>query len=110
MNEIFINVNRKELCETCLVVSEGKFAKKPFCLIIDIASSISLNEIPLSIQIDGLNYNFLNVTFRIEDQNHFQSVFFLNNDYYFVDDMKREITKNIPTGHVFDKIYYYISS
>ena len=63
--------------------------------IIDTAP-IYVNELPKILTIRE-SFIFLCATIHTDSPNHFRSIYYLNNEYFLVDDMKAgEIDKHIP--------------
>ena len=89
-----------------------EFLSTPLWLFIEIddtKGAVTIEEIPLSLNIDQLEYKFLYSIFHVSetdpDQNHFQSVFLYENDFFLVDDLKK-IGKNVPLVKLSWMFYY----
>jgi hypothetical protein len=108
-------------CSKCLIMrsideTATKFKEQPFCLFLPVQhnqqeqeSTINVSQLPLVVNIDNLKFNFLCCTFTTSP-NHFQSIFYLNQSFYVVDDLKKSLSNRVPDPHCITWAYYYKSS
>ena len=112
-NNCYVNINGSAFCQTCSVVSNGKFKSTPFCLFVELwdefgAEKITLKDIPTSLLINDLTFNFLCLTFF--ESAHFRSIFKLNSLFYLVDDLDySNVSKKIPKNLNIKTLFYYLA-
>ena len=98
-------------CLECNLFVNGKFVSKPICLFVEVCekslNKIKLDDLPLQITIDGVEYSFLCVTVFV-NKNHFKSIFRLNGQNYLIDDLKAGFNKNIPKNLILNSVFYYL--
>ena len=69
---------------------------------------ISINELPTFLTVDNLQYNLLMTT--ISTPNHFKSIFFLNKNFYLIDDLNIKTASNKIPIHKVRTCVYFIES
>ncbi len=89
--------------------NESYFKSTPAFLIISTKATqnIFVQNVPKNIRINGESYRFLFCNYK-SSSIHFKSVFFFNNNYYVVDDMKnKELKQEMPKKKI-DTCFYYL--
>jgi hypothetical protein len=98
--------------ETCLRCSnvrknEPTFLKTPSFLFIQtkLEYDIFKEDVPKQLEVNLLNYKFLCAT--INKDGHFRAIFYLNNSFHLIDDIKNEkILTRIPRLKLISCFYY----
>ena len=108
---VFMNLTERDKCSKCKAKKNNEclFLKTPpwlFIQKIDTAP-IYVNELPKIITISRESFLFLCATIHTDSPNHFRSIYYLNNEYFLVDDLKAgEIDEHMPHLKVVTCFYY----
>ena len=112
--ETYLSLNRSELCESCLTISNGHFKFKPPFILVEVVhyieqeKNILRSEIPLCINLDNTHYNFLFATIFNPETEHYRSIFRLNDSFYLIDDLSKTL-KKISNNYKLCTLFYYLS-
>ena len=101
----------KKKCNQCRsnINTECVFVKKPPWIFIQIIDKVPIytDELPKLLIINEVSYQFLCATIHTNSPNHFRSVFYLNNNFFLIDDLKSgKIETKIPRIKVVTCFYY----
>ena len=116
-----LQINLFENCSKCKAYVRAKFRIKPFCLFatplrnqknIPDIDKISIIDIPKTLNIDNTVYNFFCCSYSdfYNEIEHFKCIFYLNNQFYLVDDLaNKSLQKKIKTNVPISNCLYYIA-
>ena len=61
--QTYLSLNKSTLCESCLIISNGKFASIPAFVLVEVEhyekDKVLINDIPLCFNLNNVTYNFL---------------------------------------------------
>ena len=100
---------KNEKCLRCsnLRNNEITFIKTPSFLFIQtkLEYEIFKEDVPKQLEVNSLYYKFLCAT--INKDNHFRAIFYLNNSFHLIDDLKNDkILTRIPRLNIISCVYY----
>jgi hypothetical protein len=109
--KVVLNIQSFKTCKRCKIALDVKFEflSNPCWLILEIAAGINLSivELPRSFKLNSNEYHLLCATFYIVGRKHFKAVFFINEIFYMVDDLKpNELKRQTPKNKVLTCFYY----
>ncbi len=110
-NNTILNVHLNKICNKCEgnVDNKSNLLHNPGWLLVESGHKQHLKvcELPRSLSFNNQIYNLLCATFC--NSSHFRAVFYLNNIYFLVDDLKHtEITDQIPNHKIVTSFYYLV--
>ena len=110
-DEVSLSFTEKNNCDHCKgkINIESVFFKSPPWIFIQIIDKVPifLDDLPKVLIINEIKYQFLCATIHTNSPNHFRSIFFLDNNYFLIDDLKtNKIDTKIPHIKVITCFYF----
>ena len=110
--KIMIYNGLEQQCKSCKNQIFGKFKAQPFCIFVQLLSSISFLELPPTITIDHEIFNLLCFSIATKPKSiaHFKCTLYLQKQFYLVDDLcPKKLIKNLEKAPDICYCLYYLS-
>ena len=121
-NNLIYELSFGDICPLCnqkMDGNKGRFSSNPAWLFFDVNynhksfEKVNCSELPKVIQINELSFKLLCCQIIVNEQSkagaHFKGIFLIDDSFYLIDDLKKDVKLNVPTSHKVTNCLYYLN-